>query len=391
VPDCVLAMNREDIEDSNVVQLPVTETLGVSFSGMPARIRAVSDTSPVAGQVSVGQIVRRLVVTGRIDMSGLVSGPQLAAVLEKYTSAEDSRHLYLTRDVTRAARQTRIVLTLDEGTLGITFSGSPPVIASIHQDSPYYHILRSGLEIDSLRIGDEFENSDMTSWQLGAMLAQYSGRTDRVLSMRKRSTRPTQSRTRELGSGVAVQQAERPTMEEVWRLSHDTQSMYTCRATRKPWERARFGSHIVLFVTMVVSVISLFAVCSRSTSESNCYLVLLFPTFVATALSSLMVNLSWRYRRMGRYCSVMQVALNLLVVGVVITVLVVADCGVTGEWCAAVRGLTAAIGSIVFIVINIPSFYSKAMEADLYHDGDTVAETEAGSDDCGSSDETIAR
>lgn len=352
---------EQPLGESAVVEIPSGVTnLGVSFSGVPPRIRQVQEDSPLNGRIHSGQIVEGVSVPNHVDILGIMTSLQLKAVLNNYPDEHD-RRIYLTTNIATAAHHTRLKITLPAGSIKMEFSGTPPVVDCVAEDSPFCGIVRQGLQVESLQIiDDEFRVSvsDLTSEHLEALLLHYAHRQDRVLLLKKRPRQVSQTE-QDANARFALDR-------NVWGPGVPTP--FISQTQRTPWyrrirtwsraERVQFGSYLVLVILLVVGMVLMVSVYGNEGGFTP------FVLIVAFAFAGVMVNLSWQCQKVGKRCSDVQIVCNLFILVIMVTSLFWIDCDdvdqTQGEgWCATMYGIVCGGGSCMLVLINLPSCFVK--------------------------------
>lgn len=161
-----------DDEDPNIVVpedaiiLP-SGPLGITFSGTPPSVKKMSDTSAAKGLLNIGDTVEKLVIPGKMEVSGMTS-IQLGEALRAYSDL-DNRCLVVSaasEEIPEGA--TKIVLPA--GSVGMVFTGTPATIKKIKDDSPIKGQVYPGQTITKLIIPGKVALSNMTSAELGKEL-----------------------------------------------------------------------------------------------------------------------------------------------------------------------------------------------------------------------------
>ena len=89
---------------------------------------------------------------------------------------------------------------LPTGSLGVSFSGTPPVVANVDWNSPLTDKLQAGQIVDTITIPNELEMSGMTTIELNSVLEKYQNTPGRTLLVRDGNS------SQVMGIGSSVQQ-----------------------------------------------------------------------------------------------------------------------------------------------------------------------------------------
>ena len=149
--------------------------LGITFAGSPPTVKKMSESSPAKGLVTVGDVVQKVVVPGKLEATDM-SSKDLGQTLRAY-AALDTRCLVM---ATPEPPEGSTAIVLPTGALGIIFNGSPVQIKSVKDESPVKEQVFPGQFVVKLVIPGVVSMEGMDSKEMGKELkanADVEGRT----------------------------------------------------------------------------------------------------------------------------------------------------------------------------------------------------------------------
>lgn len=179
--------NARDIATKSTTKLPLPAgDLGVAFSGEPAMIDEVAESSPLAGKVWPGQLVDTIVLADGTEYDE-VDGLEAMDILEESAESE-GRFLLLTNldEIVKMPDEVEVVLPADR--LGVTFQGSPPVISSVAKDSPVKDEFMIGLAVDTVTLADGSKHMEFATSTLVKLLRDTADQEGRKVVLKNPAT-----------------------------------------------------------------------------------------------------------------------------------------------------------------------------------------------------------
>jgi len=169
------------------VPLPAGK-LGITFKGnTPAIVSRVKKDSPLVNEGIEGMGVDSITVDGREHLQ--MNAVQVASLI-KSTSDSDKRVLTV-----RDANSTEfskipddLEVALPAGTIGVTFSGTPPTAKAFKDDSPVGNLIPPGTFVDALKMPDGYTQKGFSAKELVALLGAFKGQEGRTLVLKNLKT-----------------------------------------------------------------------------------------------------------------------------------------------------------------------------------------------------------
>mmetsp|Transcript_17126 Transcript_17126/g.49147 ORF Transcript_17126/g.49147 Transcript_17126/m.49147 type:complete len:304 (+) Transcript_17126:332-1243(+) len=162
------------------VTLP-TGHAGLSFAGQPPQINGVKDGSALTGMVNEGEYIVGLVVPSVIEMYGF-NQSELGYLLRRYSDI-DGRMLLVGKAPASDGGK-KAMLTLPSGPIGVTFSGCPPEVTKVRDESPLSGLIAVGQVVIGFQIPTKLDfSADIETSELVSMLKANQDRDDRILIM----------------------------------------------------------------------------------------------------------------------------------------------------------------------------------------------------------------
>lgn len=162
--------------------------LGITFKGnTPAIVSRVKKDSPLVNEGIEGMGVDSITVNNREHLQ--MNAVQVASLI-KSTSDSDSRVLKV-----RDANSTEfskipddLEVLLPAGTIGVTFSSTPPIAKAFKDDSPVGNLIPPGTFVDAMKMPDGYCQSGFSAKELVALLGGFKGQEGRTLVLKNFKT-----------------------------------------------------------------------------------------------------------------------------------------------------------------------------------------------------------